>query len=119
MRKALMIATALLAVALPVAADQGRAAPQTTAQLGALRNAQRSNPNPYLKLFDARAALEQAVQQEAQKAAAPKKQIVCGMTIIEAPPFHDAKMGVTPPKDDTRYVIRAIDPRVCNSSVPR
>ena len=39
------------------------------------------------------------------------------MTIIEADPYFDQKMKVTPPKDDhVRYTIRAVDPTVCNAS---
>ena len=39
------------------------------------------------------------------------------MTIIEADPFFDQKMKVTPPKDPTvRYTIRAVDPPICASA---
>ena len=39
------------------------------------------------------------------------------MTIIEADPFFDQKMKVTPPKDaGVRYTIRAVDPALCNSA---
>jgi hypothetical protein len=79
-------------------------------QFGARRPAQK---NPYAKLFEARDALKQAPQQVAQDA--PKKTLVCGMTMIEADPHFDAKMRVTPPKDaNVRYAIRAVDPPVCN-----
>ena len=45
-----------------------------------------------------------------------KPKVVCGMTIIEADPYFDQKMKVTPPKaGNVRYVIRAVDPAVCNS----
>ena|SRR5688572_23878262 len=118
MRKALMIATALLTGALPVAADQRQAAPEMTAQLGALRNAHASNP--YSKLFEARSALAQAVQQDAPKSGAPKQRIVCGMTIIEVGPELDPKMAIAPPKDQSvRYTIRAIEPPVCNASAAK
>jgi hypothetical protein len=118
MRKAHVIAVVLVAGALPVFADQGPATPPMTARFGAQRAAQA--PDPYSKLFEARSALKQAVEQQSQKAAAPKKRIVCGMTIIEVGPELDPKMGVTPPKDDkVRYTIRAVDPAVCNSSAPR
>ena len=60
-------------------------------------------------------ALKQAVQRESQKNES-KSKIVCGMTIIEADPYFDQKMKVTPPKDaNVRYTIRAVDPAVCNS----
>ena len=79
------------------------------------RAAPAQKANPYAKLFDAREALKQAVRTEAQKLE-PKSKIVCGMTIIEADPYFDQKMKVTPPKDgNVRYTIRAIDPAVCNS----
>lgn len=117
MRKALVIATALLIGALPVFADQAPATPQMTPRLGALRAAQASDP--YSKLFEVRSALKQAVEQQSQKAGAPKKRVVCGMTIIEVGPPLDPKMGVTPPKDDkVRYTIRAVDPPVCNPARP-
>ena len=73
--------------------------------------------NPYAKLFDARTALKQAVAASEAQETASKSTIVCGMTIIEADPYFDPKMTVTPPKDDNvRYTIRAVDPSVCNSS---
>jgi hypothetical protein len=119
MRKALLIAAALVMGALPVSAGQEPAPAQSSsALLGALRKAQA--PNPYSKLFDTRDALSQAARPEAAKDAAPKKRIVCGMTVIEAPPFHDARMGVTAPKDESvRYVIRAVEPPICNASTPQ
>jgi hypothetical protein len=56
--------------------------------------------------------LKQAQQQVAQ--AAPKRKNVCGMTIIEADPFFDQKMKVSPPKDpNVRYTIRAVEPSIC------
>jgi hypothetical protein len=113
MRTALLVSLALFLGALPVAADQATANPQATARLGALRPGR--SPSPYAKLFDAREALKQAVQNEVQKSQSQSK-IVCGMTIIEADPYFDQKMKVTPPKDgNVRYVTRAVDPAVCNS----
>ena len=114
MRTVLLLSMGLFLGALPVSADQTQVNPQANARLGALRATQSSNP--YAKLFDARTALKLAVQNEAQKNAS-KSTIVCGMTIIEADPYFDQKMKVTPPKDDNvRYTIRAVDPPVCNSS---
>jgi hypothetical protein len=111
MGKAVLFAVAFMACASPVYADQ-LANPQSSAQFGALRQAQRANP--YSKLFEVREALKQAQQQAMQ--GAPKKKIVCGMTIIEADPFFDQKMKVTPPKDpNVRYTIRAVPPPVCAS----
>jgi len=108
MRYALFVALTLLAVAIPAHADQP-AAPQSTARFGALRAAQR---NPYARLFEVRDALKQAQRQVAQSA--PRKTIVCGMTIIEADPFFDQRMKVTPPKDpNVRYTIRAVEPSIC------
>lgn len=111
MRNALFIALTLLASAIPLNADQPAATPQSTAQFGALRRPQK---NPYDRLFEAREALKQA-QPDAAKDA-PKKRVVCGTTIIEADPFFDQKMKVTPPKDaNVRYTIRAVPPPVCAS----
>jgi hypothetical protein len=108
MRNALFISLTLLTVAIPVHGDQPAASPQSTTQFGALRPSQ----NPYAKLFEVRDALKQAQQQVAPSA--PKKTIVCGMTIIEADPFFDQKMKVTPPKDpNVRYTIRAVEPSIC------
>ena len=113
MRTALIVSMGLFIGVLPVSAGQASVNPQATSRLGALRPAQKENP--YAKLFDAREALMQAVRSEAQKLE-PKSKIVCGMTIIEADPYFDQKMKVAPPKDgNVRYVIRAIDPAVCNS----
>ena len=114
MRTAVLVSLGLLIGALPVSADQASANPQATARLGALRPAR--SPNPYAKLFDAREALKQAVQTEVHKNEA-KSKVVCGMTIIEADPYFDQEMKVTPLKDDhVRYTIRAVDPTVCNAS---
>jgi hypothetical protein len=114
MRKGLLIAAALLLGASPLAAEQTTADPSSTARLGALRAAQA--PNPYSKLFETRQALQQALQDKtAALTPAPKRRVVCGMTVIEVGPDVDPKMGVTPPKDEkTRFTIRAVDPPVCN-----
>ena len=113
MRKALFVAALLLAGALPVSADQAPAAPSANATLGALRKAQEANA--YRKLFEVRESLQSAVAEASKNAApAPKKTIVCGLTIIEADPFFDQKMKVTPPKDpNVRYTIRAVEPSLC------
>ena len=110
MRHALFISLTLLAGAVPVNADQPTATPPSTARFGA----QRPSPNnPYATLFEARENLKQALQQQVAQAA-PKKKILCGTTIIEADPFFDQKMKVTPPKDpNVRYTIRAVDPPIC------
>jgi hypothetical protein len=108
MRNALVISLTLLTVAIPVHADQPAASPRSTTQFGSRRPSQ----NPYAKLFEVRDALTQAQQQVAQSP--PKKTIVCGMTIIEADPFFDQKMKVTPPGDpEVRYTIRAVEPSIC------
>jgi len=113
MRTALIVSMGLFIGVLPVSARQASVNPQATSRLGALRPAQKANP--YTKLFDAREALKQAVRSEAQKLE-PKSKVVCGMTIIEADPYFDQKMKVTPPKaGNVRYVIRAVDPAVCSS----
>ena len=114
MRIALLVSVGLLLGALPVSADQTKVNPQATARLGALRPAPAATP--YARLFGAREALTQAVQSEAQNSGS-KSKIVCGMTMIEADPYFDQKMKVTPPKNDSvRYTIRAVDPAVCNAS---
>ena len=106
--RTLFISLTLLGCAVSANADQLTAAPQPTARFGTLRSPQH---NPYAKLFEAREALEQAQQQAAQ---APKRKSVCGMTIIEADPFFDQKMKVSPPKDpNVRYPIRAVEPSIC------
>ena len=108
MRNALFISMTILAG--PVFADQPAPNPSPTAQFGAPRRAQK---NPYASLFTVQDALKQAQQRLAP--AAPNRTVVCGMTIIEADPYFDAKMRVTPPKDaDVRYTIRAVDPAICN-----
>jgi hypothetical protein len=123
MRHAILIVSmTLLTGAIPLSADQQAVVPSANAKIGALRNAQTSSP--YSKLFEVRSALTQAVQQESQKAApttsAPKKRIVCGMTIIEVGPELDPKMAIAPPKDQSvRYTIRAIEPPVCNASAAK
>ena len=110
MLNALFISITLLAGAVPVFADQAPN-PSRAAPFGTLRP---QASNPYSRLFEVREALKQAQQQAMQ--GAPKKTIVCGMTIIEADPFFDQKMKVTPPKDpNVRYTIRAVPPPVCAS----
>jgi len=113
MRHALFISLTLVAGAIPISADQPAAAPPFAARFGAQRPAQLS---PYAKLFEVREALKQA-QQAAGTQAAPKKQIVCGMTIIEADPFFDQKMRIAPDRDaNVKYTIRAVDPPICRPS---
>jgi hypothetical protein len=110
--RTLLFSIGLFLGALPVSADQASVSQQAAARLGEQRSARSSNP--YAQLFEAREALKQAVQSEVQKSGL-KSKIVCGMTIIEADPYFDQKMKVTPPKDDNvRYTIRAVDPAVCN-----
>jgi hypothetical protein len=111
MRKALVIAAVLLTGVIPASADQRVPDPSLSARLGALRAAQ--GPSPYSKLFEVRSALKQAGQ-DAQKSPAPRRRVVCGMTVIEVGPELDPKMAVAAPSDDkTRYTIRAVDPPVC------
>jgi hypothetical protein len=118
MRHAIVISSILLAGAVPASADQQTVDRSATARFGVLRPAQ---ANPYGRLFEAREALKQATEQAAKNATpAPKKKIVCGMTVIEVGPALDPKMGVTPPQDDkVTYTIRAIDPPVCNPSTAK
>ena len=105
----------MLVVAVPAFGDQPAAqgSPQSKARFGALRQADRSNP--YSDLFKAQEALKKAVEQQASSA--PKRRVVCGMTIIEANPGVDPQMVVeVPRRPDVKYTIRAIDPPVCNPS---
>lgn len=112
MRNALFFSVTLLAGAVPVFADQVVLNPSPATRFGALRQARQASL--YSKLFEVRDALKQA-QSQAMKDV-PKNKIVCGMTIIEADPFFDQKMKVTPPKDpNVRYTIRAVPPPVCAS----
>jgi hypothetical protein len=113
MRHAIVLSSILAAGAMPVSADQQSVDPSATARFGSLRQAQ---ANPYGRLFEVREALKQATEQASKSAApAPKKKIVCGMTVIEVGPEIDPKMGVTPPKGDkVKHTIRAIDPPICN-----
>ena len=114
MRHALLIALTLLAATIPADADQAAVTPQSTPRFGTLRAAQK---DPYTRLFEVRDALTQAQQGAAKDAPkeAPKRDVVCGLTIIEADPFFDQKMKVTPPKDpNVRYTIRAVEPSICN-----
>ena len=109
MQTTLFIAMALFAVAIPVSGEQTAGGPPPTAQPGP----RRSQPaSPYSRLFETQDLLKQA-QAEAAKQP-PKTTRVCGMTIIEADPFFDQKMKVTPPKDpNVRYTIRAVEPSIC------
>jgi hypothetical protein len=113
------IAVFMLVATTPALGDQSPIDPKAMMRFGALRGEQ--SKNPYQQLFEAREALRQALADASQHAApAPKKKIVCGMTVIEVGPEIDPKMGVTPPKDDrVRYTIRAIEPPVCNASTAK
>jgi len=116
MRNALWLSIVLLAGTMPVSADQPATTQPPPTKFGVQRPAQ---PDPYARLFETREALTQALKQAQQQSGtpAPKKSVCNGMTIIEADPYFDQKMKVTPPKDDkVRYTIRAVDPAVCNSS---
>ena len=107
----ILVSAILLAGTSPVAADQAIPSPQATTRLGALRSSK--PPDPYGKLFQARAAFTQAVEQQTAKAA-PKAKVVCGMLIVEADPSLDPKMAVTPPQDRTlSYAIRVFEPPIC------
>jgi len=109
MRSILFISMSLLAAAPPLSAKQVVPVPPGAAQFGALRP---RPAGPYSKLFKTQDLLKRAQPETAQQP--PKTTRVCGMTIIEANPFFDQKMKVTPPKDaNVRYTIRAVDPPVC------
>ena len=111
MRNVILVSAILLVATSPVAADQAIPNPQATAKFGALRSSK--PPDPYGKLFLARPALMQAVDQQTAKAA-PKAKIVCGMMIVEADPSLDPKMAVTPPQDQKlSYAIRVFEPPIC------
>ena len=114
MRYALSVSVMVLASVASAAAQQTVIDPAANAKLGALRQA--TQANPYGRLFDVREALRQATADASRTAApAPKRRVVCGMTVIEVGPESDPKMAVTPPKDDNvTYTIRAIDPPICN-----
>ena len=114
MPKTLLIASVLLAGVVPISADQQRVPdPQSRARFGALRPAQ--PVDPYARLFQAPDDLKKALQEKsASLTPAPKKRIVCGMTVIEVGPDSDPKMGITPPKDpNTRYTMRGVEPPSC------
>jgi hypothetical protein len=113
MRNALLLSIVLLAGTMPVSADQPATTPPPPTKFGVQRPAQ---PNPYARLFETREALTQALKQAQHQSGnqAPKKTVCNGMTIIEADPFFDQKMRVTPPKDpNVRYTIRAVEPPAC------
>jgi hypothetical protein len=100
----------VLAVAVPVGAEQGKPDAKATARLAALRKTEQANP--YGKLFQTRQALQQAV---GDKANDRTPRVVCGMLVIPADPSLDPKMLITPPQDPSvEYKIRTIDPPVCN-----
>ena len=94
MRQALLIATVVVISSVPAWAQRS---------------------NPYAKLFDTRQALQQALQDKsASLTPAPKRRVVCGMTVIEVGPEVDPKMAITPPKDPkTRYTMRGVEPPIC------
>jgi hypothetical protein len=73
-----------------------------------------SRENPYSRLFPARELPKQAIEEKRRPTRALKSRIVCGMTVIEAPPFFDQKMKIDPPESpNVRYTIRAVEPPVC------
>lgn len=111
MRNAALTVLMLLAT-VPVFGDQFAAPPnpQVTARFGALRQ----QGSPYRQLFETRAALDTALQEQVATTR-PKRRVVCGMTIIEVDPGIDSKMAREVPKPpDVKYTIRAIDPPICN-----
>ena len=115
MNKTLIVACFIAASAAGVAADQTPIAPAANGKLGALRQPGRANG--YQTLFETREALGRVMADQTGKPApAPKRTIVCGMTVIEVGPDIDPKMGATPPKDDNvHYTIRAVPPPVCGA----
>ena len=118
MRQAIL-ACVFVVSAIPASADQAPVNPSANARLGALRQARPANP--YKQLFDAREALGRALADASKTATpAPRKKIVCGMTVIEVGPELDPGMAVQAPKDPrVTYTIRAIDPPVCNASTAK
>ena len=113
------IAVFMLVATMPVLGDQSSIDPKATARFGALRREQ--SKDPYKQLFEAREALGRALADASKDATpAPRKKIVCGMTVIEVGPELDPKMAVEPKKDPrVTYTIRAIDPPVCNASTAK
>jgi hypothetical protein len=111
MRKAVLLSLTLMAGAIPGYAQQAQVTPQSNSELAALRQ----SGNPYSKLFDTRHAVARALLEQAKSLTpAPKRTVVCGMTMIEAAPSTDPKMGVSPRKDEkTRFTIRAVEPPIC------
>jgi hypothetical protein len=115
MRAFLLFGVMVLVGGAAVSADQLTVDPAANAKLGALRQAPQANP--YGRLFDVREALKPATNNAAP---APKRKIVCGMTVIEVGPALDPKMALEPRKDPgLTYTIRAIDPPVCNASAAK
>lgn len=103
----------ILAAAPPAFAGQSSPAPRTSPRFGALRPAQ--SADPYRKLFEAQAALKQAVESATPKADL-KPSVVCGMTIIPADPSIDPKMLFPRKADGVDYKLRVITPTICNPS---
>lgn len=93
-----------LAIAQPLFA-QTPSSPRATARFGALRQA----GDPYRKLFTTPPAMKPAAAE-----AAPKKKVVCGLTMIEGDSSIDPNMAKAFPKQDgAAHTIRAIDPPTC------
>ena len=111
MRRILLLLLPIMAGAIPGYAEQAAVNPQLHARFGALRQ----SGTPYARLFEAREALNKALPEKtAALPSAPKRTVVCGMTVIEATPSLDPQIGVTPLKDQkTRFTIRAVEPPIC------
>ena len=115
MGKTVIVACFMAASAAALSADQTPIAPAANAKLGALRQPGRADV--YRSLFETREALGRALQDQSRNAVtAPKRTIVCGMTVIEVGPELDPGMAAPTPKDDSvRYTIRAVPPPVCGA----
>jgi hypothetical protein len=112
MRNAAVFLVGMLA-ATPVFAGQAKPSPEQNTLLGALRQPQ--SADSYRRLFDARSALKQAIDEQSRGQL--KWKIVCGMKVIEADPTIDPRMAVTPDTNlKAKPSIRAIEPPTCRAA---
>jgi hypothetical protein len=95
-------------VAAPAFADQSLPAQDRSARFGTQRPLQN---DPYKKLFKTPRHVTPAIGDQVSK---PKRQVVCGMTIIPADPSIDPKMAISRPANGIDYKMRAIVPPICN-----
>ena len=102
MRSAVMCAAGVLALSLiqPAAAQTVKVDPSLFSQ-------KKPAPKP--------PKVDWSWRPSAGPAPAAKPSVVCGMTVVPADSTIDSKMGVKPPDNRMKYILKVVEPMVCKA----